>query len=66
MSHPYRITPCPTCHAAAGDPCTDSPTLVGVHRTRWARARAVLRHDRERRWAATMRARAVHNAAAAA
>lgn len=64
MSHPYRITPCPTCNVAAGDPCTDSPTSVGVHRARWAAARAVYRHEREQRWAATMSARAIHNAKA--
>lgn len=60
--HPFTIVPCPDCAAPADSPCSGAVRSVGVHRSRWARARAVYRHDRERRWAVTMAARAIHNA----
>lgn len=66
MSHPFTIAPCPTCATPAGESCPDSPTSVGVHRARYIRAMAVHRHERERRWADTMAARAVRNANEAA
>lgn len=64
--HPFTIIPCPDCHARAGDPCAGPVRSVGVHRARWARARAIHRHNRESRWQVTMTARAIHNATATA
>lgn len=61
-NHPFAIVPCPTCKAPAGTICPDSRTSVGVHRTRYVRAMAVHRHDREARWAVTAAARVLRNA----